>query len=347
MDFPIIKDQIWPELNQLVEAEQYHKIAVLVDSNTLIHCLPTFADEFECEFEIIEIEPGETSKDLVICSHIWLQLSESLFERNSLLINLGGGVVTDLGGFIAGIYKRGIDFINLPTSLLGMVDASVGHKCGIDFMHLKNQLGLFNSPKAVFIRPSWLETLDLDNLKSAFAEMLKHGLISSPEHFQNLINLDDQLAGVERFIQESIAIKFQIVTEDLNEKGIRKTLNFGHTIGHALESVLISKGETILHGFAVACGIHIESQIAQKLNLLTSETFTLIENNLFKYFAPIAIEASDLPKITALLKHDKKSKNGQIKMALIDSIGSCRSSVDVEESLIVEVLKKYVDDYST
>lgn len=348
MNLPLFKQNIWPELNALIEVKRYSKIAVLLDSNTLKYCLPIFTNEFEHEFEIIEIEPGEASKDLVICSHIWMQLSESLFDRNSLIINLGGGVVTDLGGFIAGVYKRGIDFINLPTSLLAMVDASVGHKCGIDFMNLKNQLGLFNEPKAVFITPIWLETLDSNNVKSAFAEMLKHGLISSKIHFEKLSALNENLIGIEQFIEESISIKSKTVQEDLTESGIRKTLNFGHTIGHALESLfLLKEKRPILHGFAVAFGMIIESRIANQLDLLSRKDLEQIEAKLFKFFKPIILEFEDIPQLISLMMHDKKSESGEIKMALIDSIGHCIASVSVDEQTIELTLRDYIHDCST
>lgn len=338
-------NNFWLEFNTLVKSENYSRVAVLVDSNTYEHCLPQFAQEFEREFEVIEIEPGEASKDLVICSHIWMQLSESMFDRDSLLINLGGGVVTDLGGFIAGVYMRGIDFINIPTSLLAMVDAAIGHKCGIDFMHLKNQLGLFNAPKAVFISTSWLKTLNQQNLCSAFAEMLKHGLINSKDHFNNLISLNTSLDGIVEFIEESINIKKRIVESDTKESSLRRILNFGHTIGHALESHLLQMGNPVLHGYAVASGMLIESRISKRLNLLSEVEFSVIESSLLKYFKLINFSASDVSALIKLMQHDKKSKAGEIHMALIDGIGSSLPFVSVEEETIEVELISYTNDY--
>ncbi len=341
MRLPVIETEFWDKLNAVVGDENYSKIVVLVDSHTLKHCLSDFSVHFRYQFEVIEIEPGERSKDLSICAHIWAELTEQFFDRQSLLINLGGGVVTDIGGFIAGIYKRGIAFINIPTSLLAMVDASIGGKCGIDFNFYKNHLGLFNEPKAIFISTRWLTTLPEIELKNGFAEMLKHGLIASKTHFEELIHLNDLRLLTQKHIEASIQIKTTIVSQDLKEKGIRKHLNFGHSVGHALESVFLKKNQNLLHGIAVAAGIVIESYISNKKSLLSDKELSVLENCIDKMYERLPYSKQDIPQIISMIKMDKKNENEKIQMALISSIGSCSSSVEVNNEEIEMALKKY------
>ena len=233
----------WNRLDKTVGSNQYTSIFVLTDSNTNKHCLPLFDKLFQHAYTLLTMEAGETNKQLATCEDLWASLSEQGADRNSLLINIGGGVVTDLGGFVACTYKRGIDFINIPTSLLAMVDASVGGKTGVDFQGLKNQIGIIKEPEFVVIDDVFLQTLPQDERRSGYAEMLKHGLIVDADYFSVLasssIAINDQMTD---HIRHSVSIKSQVVTEDPFEQGLRKILNYGHTLGHAIETHFLENG---------------------------------------------------------------------------------------------------------
>ena len=247
---PIIKyGSIKEELHSFLATNKYTQVFILVDENTLEHCLPLLPN---FDYQIIKIESGERNKNIETCQKIWQNLLNNNADRKALLINLGGGVISDMGGFCASTYKRGIDFINIPTTLLAMVDATIGGKTGIDFGFQKNMIGLFSLAKTVLIDATFLKTLNYRQIKSGKAEMLKHGLIANEQHFTQIIssaipNLD--------LIKASIAIKQEIVSTDPFEKGIRKSLNFGHTLGHALEAYYLANNLDILHGEAIAQGM--------------------------------------------------------------------------------------------
>lgn len=332
----------WSELNQLLEENQYSQLFVLVDSNTHEHCLPLIQAEIKQAFEIIEIEPGEASKDLMICQHIWHDLTAKEADRNTLLINLGGGVVTDLGGYIAANYKRGIDFVNIPTSLLAMVDASSGGKCGINFLGFKNQLGAFKNPKACYIHTEFLKTLAPQEVKSGFAEMLKHGLISDANHWKAL--LDPSGLNSEN-IKASITIKQEIVKNDPFESGERKKLNFGHTIGHAIESYLNGKELPISHGFAISAGMLAESYISHKLAYLSLEDLNEIQSEIIKRYPFAEINIDDFNKIMTLINQDKKNEQGANRFTLLSGIGKSLINIEVSKDLILESLQFYLQAY--
>ena len=308
---------IWIGKNSLskLDISTYSKVAILVDENTkrdCLHKLPKIENAL-----IIEIKSGEEYKNISTCNFIWEQLTINNFDRNSLLINLGGGVIGDMGGFCAATYKRGLDFIHIPTTLLAMVDASVGGKLGIDFKGLKNQIGLFNNPKSVLISSEFLETLVENELKSGFAEVVKHALISDSSLWVKLKNLPFTDLDWEDIIDTSVQIKNKIVLADPFEKGERKKLNFGHTFGHAIESYYLEKGTPISHGEAVFMGLILETEISDLSETKKNE----IKNYILSNFAlPYTPKKSNLHKF---LINDKKNQDGRINFTLLSEIGNC------------------------
>jgi 3-dehydroquinate synthase len=336
-------------LSSILKRETYSKVFVLVDENTSEYCLPIFLANLatEIEIEIIEIESGEEHKNIETCLHLWHSLTETGGDRKSILINLGGGVVTDLGGFVACTFKRGIDFINVPTTLLAMVDASVGGKNGVDLGQLKNQIGIISEPKAVVVISSFLETLPQLEMRSGLAEMLKHGLIYDVNYwnkFRELSNLNsDDLEGL---IHQSISIKNEIVSEDLTEKGIRKALNFGHTLGHAIESYFL-ENETktkLLHGEAIAVGMLLESHISMEKNLLSKEEYQEIKLVLKDIYKTVQFNKNDIEKVIELLIYDKKNEFGKIQFALLDGIGKIKINQKVNNKLIYNAFEDYKNE---
>ena len=274
--------------------------------------------------EIIQIPPGEESKSLEICHQIWQTLSEYEIARNDLIINFGGGVITDLGGFIASTYKRGLDFVNIPTTLLAQVDASVGGKTGIDLGGYKNQIGVFANPVQVFIDQKFHSTLPEDQLKSGFAEMLKHGLIQDRLHWEGLLAIKDRLSeGVPiALVQRSIEIKAAIVELDPKEAHIRKLLNFGHTLGHAIEGTLLLSNQPVPHGFAVAWGMQLESELAYREKLLPLEDKQVIIESIEAIYPPLKLTEAQKNSVLSLVKNDKKNKHKHLNFTLIKSIGN-------------------------
>ena len=320
-----ILDQNFSQLNNFIEALQPTQLLILVDENTHEHCLPTLLGNLETEipFEIIEIEAGEEMKTLETAAQLWEILTEFETDRKALMINLGGGVITDMGGFIASTYKRGIPFINIPTTLLGMGDASIGGKTGIDHQFLKNIIGTFAQPKQIFVFPEFLQTLPFEELRSGFAEMLKHGLITDENHWSDLISIKELTPqNIFPFIERSMQIKQNVVEQDFTEQNVRKTLNFGHTIGHALESLFLLKGKPIMHGEAVALGMICETRISFLQDLISAETANEIVSNIQKYYPHLDISEFSVEEIVNLMKNDKKNSAGNINFSLVTGIGS-------------------------
>ena len=308
---------IWIGKNSFskLDISNYSQVAILVDENTKRDCLSKLP-QIENAL-IIEIKSGEEYKNISTCSFIWEQLTINNFDRNALLINLGGGVIGDMGGFCAATYKRGLEFIHIPTTLLAMVDASVGGKLGIDFKGFKNQIGLFNNPKAVLISPEFLETLAENELKSGFAEVVKHALISDNSLWVKLKNTPFNELDWESIINTSVQIKNKIVLADPFEKGERKKLNFGHTFGHAIESYYLEKGTPISHGEAVFMGMILETEISD----LSETNKNEIKNYILSNFAlPYTPKKSSLHKF---LINDKKNQDGKINFTLLNGIGNC------------------------
>ncbi len=334
-------------LSQLINDKKYSKIVFLVDENTAKHCLNYVLQwlAVEVTFEIIEIEQGEENKTIETCTAVWESLVELNIDRKALLINVGGGMVCDLGGFVAATYKRGIDFVNIPTSLLAMVDASVGTKTGVNLGGLKNMVGSFSQPQMVLIDTAFLETLPGNQMRSGLAEMFKHGLIADASYWNQLKNLGELTSeDLLLLIYHSVSIKNEIVLQDPLEKNVRKLLNFGHTLGHVLETYSHSgKGiQPLLHGEAIAIGMILEAFISYKKNLLTKKSYLEIKETLNLMFESIVFTENDIEICTHLLIHDKKNVNGMVQFTLLTDIGSGVINEIVESELINEAFNDYM-----
>lgn len=345
--YPIFfNEQGYEAINQHISDANYSSVFVLVDSQSNEYCLPQFLPYLAVEIpiEIIEFESGESSKNIETCVQIWNVLTELGADRKSVIINLGGGVVTDLGGFVASTFKRGIDFIHVPTTLLAMVDAAVGGKNGVDLGSLKNQIGVINVPQMVLIDSNYLETLPKNEMRSGLAEMLKHGLIFDKKYWEQFLDLNQlDFADFDALIYRSIEIKNTIVMQDPTENGIRKALNFGHTLGHAIESYFLENEnkKTLLHGEAIAAGMILESYLSFKKNWVTEAEFHQIKMTISSIFERITFEENDIIPIIELLIHDKKNEYGTVQFALIEGIGKIKINQTAEKELIKDAFNQY------
>lgn len=333
-------------LAEVLVPNRYSKIFILVDENTATHCLPTFLANLATEItiEIIELEAGESHKNIETCLQLWHSLTELGGDRKSILINLGGGVISDIGGFVACTFKRGIDFINVPTTLLAMVDASIGGKNGVDLGNLKNQIGIIREPKAVLVLPEFLTTLPANEMRSGLAEMLKHGLIYDKEYWNKFKNLSDlNTEDLNILIHQSIQIKNDIVSEDLTENGIRKSLNFGHTLGHAIESYFLENDlkTPLLHGEAIAIGMILESYISKEKKLLTNEEYHEIKYIIKDIFETVNFSQTDIKSCIDLLIFDKKNEFGKVQFALLNGIGAIKINQECDNDLIYNAFEDY------
>lgn len=336
----------YQELNAYIAAHHFSKLYIIVDTNTHEHCLAKLMSHIETsmDMEVIEIEAGEMHKTIETCVGVWNALSELGADRKSLILNLGGGVVTDLGGFVACTFKRGVKYINIPTSLLAMVDASVGGKTGVDLGALKNQVGVIISGDMVLIDTSYLDTLPQNQLKSGLAEMLKHGLIRDRIYFDKLTDLSKlTLEDLDVLIHESVVIKKDIVTKDPLEQGERKHLNFGHTLGHAIESYFLSQPnkDELLHGEAIAIGMILECFISSELLGFPKQDLEYITTSLKAIYKSVSIETTDYDAIIELLKYDKKNEHGNINFVLLEQIGQPKIDCLVDNDLIVKSFEYY------
>lgn len=340
----IIGNDSLKHLSVFLKKNNYSSYFILCDENTLQHCLSKLI--FSCkqlkDAEIIEIESGETNKSIEIVAHCWHTLLENNADKNSLLINLGGGVISDLGGFIASTYKRGIDFINIPTTLLAMADASVGGKTGINFLNFKNQIGTITQPKAIFITPLFLETLSYRQLINGYAEIFKIALIKNKTFFDEISTklIDNSFNDVE-VISKSIDLKNSIVKKDPNELNIRKILNFGHTVGHAVESLFLNKTNNLLHGEAVVIGMAVESYLSLLLKRISKAEFEKIISSLKTNFEFPTIKANELNDFYAYFKQDKKHKHNKYLLALLNGIGNCDYDVKVTQQQLEKSILFY------
>jgi 3-dehydroquinate synthase len=347
--YPIhFNEKGYDALNLHLKENKYSNLFIIVDSNTNEFCLPKFLGFIETNLtlEIIEFDNGEENKNIETCVQIWNVLTELGADRKTLIINLGGGVVTDLGGFVSSTFKRGVDFIHVPTTLLSMVDASVGGKNGIDLGNLKNQIGVINTPNMVLIDTQYLETLPQNEMRSGLAEMLKHGLIYDEIYWEQFLDLKViDFADFDELIYRSVAIKNEIVTQDPTEKNIRKSLNFGHTLGHAIESYFLENKNkiTLLHGEAIAVGMILESYISLDKKLISTGEYELIKKTIKSIFDDVPFFEDDIDPILELLIHDKKNEYGTIQFALIEGIGKIKINQSVENELIL----KAFDDYKS
>lgn len=318
-------------------------VFVLVDENTLKYCYPLVI-QYLPQHQVISIKSGEEHKVLETCTDIWNQLTKTNADRQTILINLGGGVIGDMGGFAAGCYKRGVRFINIPTTLLAMVDASVGAKTGIDFNGFKNQIGLFNQPLAVVVDTVFLKTLPERELLSGFAEVLKHYLISDKEQFEWVITNKPVLSNLNwaEVVTRNIVIKSNIVKQDPTEQGIRKALNYGHTIGHAVESMFLNdEQQSLLHGEAVAIGLITEAFISGKVGLLNDVQLNEVAEVVLHYFKLPYLPQQQYAAIINLLKQDKKNEGGETKFTLLNPVGNYSINNSVQDDLIIQSLNYY------
>lgn len=328
------------KLSAFIARKKYSALYLLCDENTLSSCLSlaiSGAPQLG-KAEIIETESGEINKTLEVCAGIWQTLAETKADRQSLLINLGGGVICDMGGFCAALYKRGIDFVHIPTTLLCMADASIGGKTGVDLLNQKNIIGTFANPAAVFIEPAFLNTLPPRHLMSGFAEIVKIALVADKRLFSELAGSSNRSG--DYFLQESIRLKNDIVCRDFRDNKIRQLLNFGHTIGHAIEGDALTRGRDILHGEAVAAGMVIETHLSYLYKLITKKDHDVVLSYLTETFLLPEADFS-YETIQNYLANDKKNNKGKITCSLLTGIGKARVGVEVNTAAINRAIKFY------
>ena len=329
------------QLDSCLKLFKPDRIAILVDENTLVHCLPKLS--VVKETPLIQINSGEKNKNIETCNIIWQQLTDIKFTRKSLLINLGGGVIGDMGGFVAATFKRGIQFINIPTTLLSQVDASIGGKLGIDFNEFKNHIGVFKDPDAIIICDEFLSTLGRRELKSGFAEIIKHGLIYDLNYWKEIrMNLFSEITNWQYLIKKSVFLKADVIEKDPYESGLRKILNFGHTLGHGIESWYLDTEKDLLHGEAIAAGMIMEAKIALDLGLIKEKYFKEVVNYIDQVFDRITL-FPPFDKIKSLLRQDKKNHGSTIMFSLINGPGSCLFDIKVNDTQIEDAINFYLN----
>ena len=338
----VISGNLERDLVSAISECEHDRIFVLTDETTQQLCWPKIKN-FKAlkDSTPIIIKATDTHKNLDTLSQVWQALSNGGATRHSLMINLGGGMVTDLGGFAASTFKRGIDFINIPTTLLAMVDASVGGKTGINFGGLKNEIGVFSDSRFVIINTQFLDTLDHDNICSGYAEMLKHGLISDERTWAELVTFDldtPDLSQLQRMVAESIKVKERIVEADPHEHGIRKALNLGHTMGHAFESFAMRRGTPILHGYAVAYGLISELYMSARKTAFPTDRMHQTVRFIRENYGTFNITCDDYPTLIELMHHDKKNTSGIINFTLLGNVGDIRINQTANEEEIKEAL---------
>jgi len=328
---------------------KWSSVFILVDSNTHQYCLPFLLKAIPTlkNVEILEVDPGEESKDIEIATGLWLALNDLNADRRSLLINLGGGMICDLGAWVAVNYKRGIDFIHIPTTLLAMVDASLGGKSGINLGGIKNLVGSFTKPLAVLNHLPFLDSLPDKEWHSGFAEMLKHALISDKGLWDKMKNISpddhDEISGL---IEAVASVKRKIVDRDFKENGDRKKLNFGHTIGHAIESLSIEKGKALSHGHSVAIGMALANSISSEMDLLPEEIQKEINSFLYQLYTPPKWLYKENKAILSKVLKDKKNEGESIKMVLLKKVGGAVIDIQIKEDQIIKALKSGLEEYS-
>jgi 3-dehydroquinate synthase len=328
------------DLLAFLSQKKYSKIVVLTDENTRNHCYPILEKKLP-EHAVIEVKSGEEQKNLDTCTQIWKDLTELALDRHAVLIVLGGGVLGDMGGFCAATYKRGIDFILIPTTLLAQVDASIGGKLGVDFQHLKNHIGVFQQPALTLLYTGFLKTLPEAELRSGFAEVIKHTLISDKTMWQQISQKLLLQQDWDGLLKHSVTFKVHVTTEDPKEKGLRKILNAGHTIGHAVESYLLGSGHRILHGEAIALGMIAEGFIAHQRNMLTAEDFTSITNYILSVYGKVKLNDKQIDETAQLTVQDKKNKENKILCVLQDGIGRARWDCEISLDEVKRALAFY------
>lgn len=327
-------------LADLLSRKKYSKIMVLTDENTRRHCFPLIADALPGA-GIIEVQSGEAQKNLETCGYIWQALTDAMLDRHACLVVLGGGVLGDMGGFCAATYKRGIDFVLVPTTLLAQCDASIGGKLGVDFNHYKNHIGVFRLPTLTLLHSGFLKTLPYPELRSGFAEIIKHTLISDAAMWKRVSghNLTDQSWDI--LVEHSVSFKARVTTEDPTEKGLRKILNAGHTIGHALETHLLNTHTPITHGEAVAAGLIMEGHIAVSRKLLSAAELEEISVYIMRIYPKIAIDATAEIAIGELMLQDKKNRDNRILCVLLNGIGHANWDYEINVDEVKNAITFY------
>jgi len=337
-DYSIFVGSCREPLGHFLKERVFSRIFVLVDERTALHCLPLLADVLGSA-AVLKIPSGEIHKNLATCSTVWAALMDAGAGRDALLVNVGGGVIGDMGGFCAATYKRGIAFVQIPTTLLSQVDASIGGKLGIDFHQVKNSIGVFANPGAVFVDPAFLGTLPPAELRSGFAEIIKHALIADAGQWESLKGRNDLFnVPSEETIVASLNIKQAIVTQDPTEKGLRKALNFGHTIGHAVESVSLDGPNPLLHGEAVAVGMVCEAFLSWKKGFLAQTDLDEICARLLYWYQPARLDPSHFTDYFSLMRNDKKNEQGAINFSLIGPPGTVHINQYFSEEEITDSL---------
>ena len=340
----IISENLASALAKAIDECQPDRLMVLTDETTQQLCWPLVKD-FDClrQAQQIVIKAGDDHKTLESLAHVWQEMQRHGASRHSLLVCLGGGMVTDLGGFAASTFKRGLHLINIPTTLLAMVDASVGGKTGINFGGLKNEVGVFRNASAVILDTTFLQTLDRENILSGYAEMLKHGLINNQEMLDELIAFDVEqpdLKQLGRMVADSVKVKQRIVLEDPTEKGLRKALNLGHTVGHAFESLALRR-QPVLHGYAVAWGVVCELYLSFMKCGFPAKLLRQVSNFILEHYGRMNITCDDYPTLLELMTHDKKNVAGQINFTLLGAVGELKLNQTATKAEIEEALDFY------
>lgn len=338
--FELVAD--WSQtLPGFIDQQKPSHLFVLVDAHTRRHCLPRLLPFLPKPVSVIAISPGEEHKTLETCSLVWSELSRKKADRKAVLLNLGGGVIGDLGGFCAATYKRGIRFVQIPTTLLAMADACLGGKTGVDFLGFKNQVGVFREPDAVWVDPVFLHTLPGPELLSGFAEVVKHALIADAPLWHPLRRTELASQDWPKLIGTSLLTKQRVVREDPEERGLRQILNAGHSLGHALESLFLEAGTPQPHGFCVAAGLLMESHIATGKGRMSETDLAQIEEFVFAQFGALPLAKDHDLLIWKLLLQDKKNGNGTVRMALIGPVGQCTPAIPVSRSEVIKALQYY------
>lgn len=321
------------------------KCFILGDGHTMVQCLPELLAHVPLlrDAHPMQVRSGERSKDLEVCRALWTHLAEHAADRDAVLVNLGGGVVTDLGGFVAATYKRGIRFVHVPTTLMGMVDAAIGGKAAIDVGGVKNLVGAFADPEATCIHTAFLRTLGKREVLNGVAEMIKHGLVLDADHWNQVRRAAlHELEAITPLINRSAAIKMEVVAEDPRETGPRKLLNFGHTIGHAMEAFAMESAQrSLLHGEAVAIGMVCATWLSWRTGLLDRDRMNAVEEHLMGLYPPFRFQQTDGHRILELMRNDKKNRAGEFRFTLLTGIGSAQVDVPISAAQVSEALEHY------
>ncbi|WP_194777200.1 3-dehydroquinate synthase [Pararhodonellum marinum] len=341
MESIIFSHAIADDLKRYLDNQRYSQLGIITDTHTVEACYPLIKGQLPKDHHLYAFPAGEINKNLDTCSHIWEWMTEAGFDRKAMIINLGGGVTGDMGGFCASLYKRGVRFVNIPTSLLSQVDASVGGKLGVDFNGLKNHIGVFSEPETVLISEEFLKTLPEAELKSGYAEVIKHGLIRNADYFHSLKFTKWQKQNWRDIIEKSVSIKRDVVEKDPKESGLRKILNFGHTLGHAFETFYLNTKHHLLHGEAIAVGMIAEAYLSHTHMAMPKDQLEEIKEALLRVFGKFNFPESNVLSITELCSQDKKNEGKTINFSLLKKIGQCEYNIAVSKKEIAAAIQFY------